>query len=140
MSAPILQGYQWASGFNNASGLVAVEVDVPSFMNNPFYVHALGAWDEGVVRTRGDMTLGAYGFQRPTWIADIMSDVQYNYIQAKTPGGNGLSVKMTIRTLNQASVFANFSAVLHLPKKSDLERRWDAYKNVPLVFVIEAAL
>lgn len=140
MSAPILQGYQWASGFNNAAGLASVETDVPTYMNNPFYVHALGAWDEGIVRTRGDMTLGVYGFQRVTWIADVMSDAQYNYIQAKSPGGNGLSVKMTIRTLDRASAFANYSAILHLPKKSGLERRWDAYRDVPLVFIIEAAL
>lgn len=140
MSIPILQGYQWASGFNNASGLVSVENDVPAFQNNPFYVHALGAWDEGIVHTRGDMTVGVYGFQRVTWIADIMSDVQYNFIQAKTPGGNGLSVKMTIRTLSQASAFANYSAILQIPKKNDLERIWGAYRNVALLFIIEAAL
>lgn len=140
MSGVILSGYKWASGFNNAAGLVAVELDVPTFQNNPFYVHALGGWDEGILRTRGDMTVGSYGFQRPVWVADLMSDTQYNYIQAKSPGGNGFSVKMTIRTLNQASAFANYSAVLHIPKKSELERRWDAYRRVSLLFTIEAAL
>lgn len=140
MSAAILQGYQWASGFNNVAGLTSVENDVPSFQDNPFYVHSLGSWDEGIIRGRGDMTEGAFGFQHTTWIADMMSDVQYNYIQAKSPGGNGFSVKMTIRTLDQASTFANYSAVLHIPKKSNLDRIWNAYRNVPLLFTIEAAL
>lgn len=140
MTMAILQGYQWATGFNNASALKSVEVDVPTFQNKPFYVHAMGGWDGGLLRPRGDKTIGVYGFQRITWIADLMSDAQYNYIQAKTPGGNGFSVKMTIRTLNQASVFANYSAVLQLPKKAELDRIWNAYRNVALVFTIEAAL
>lgn len=140
MTTSLVQSYQWASGFNNAAGLVAVALDVPTFNNMPFYVHSLGSWDDGILRNRADKTLGRYGYQRLTWIADVMSDTQYNYIQAKSPGGNGFSVKMTIRTLTQASAFANYSAVLHLPKKSELNRIWDAYRSVPLLFIIEAAL
>lgn len=140
MSGIVLSGYQWASGFNNAGALTAVETDVPTFQNNPFYIHALGSWDDGILRTRGDMTIGRYGFQRVTWVAGLMSDAQYNYIQAKSPGGNGFSVKMTIRTLSQATAFANYSAVLHLPKKADLDRVWNAYRNVQLLFTIEEAL
>lgn len=140
MTTSLLTGYQWASGFNNAGALLAVENDVPTFRNKPFYIHALGSWDEGILRARADKTVIATGFNRITWIADLMSDTQYNYIQAKSPGGNGYSVKMTIRTLTRASAFANYSAVLQIPKKTDLDRIWNAYRNVALVFIIEAAL
>lgn len=139
MSTPILQGYQWATGFNNANALKPVEVDVPTFQNKPFYVHALGSWDNGILRTRGDMTVGSYGLQRFTWVADLMSDDQYNYIQAKSPGGTGFSVKMTVRT-RRGSGFSNYSAVLQLPKTSELTRIWNAYRDVPLLFIVEAAL
>lgn len=141
MTTALLQGYQWATGFNNVPGLKAVEMDVPTFRGKPFYVHALGAWDPGVVRMRGDGTEGTYGFKRPTWLADVMGLAQYNYIQATyTPGGIGMSAKLTIRTRNGQDVFANFNAILYLPKKSELQRRWDAYRDAPLVFSIREAL
>lgn len=141
MTTPIFQGYKWAAGFDATSLLKSVEVDVPTFQNKPFYVHALGSWDEGVTRIRADKLVGINGFTLFTWTADIMSDEQYNYIQANyTAGGNGLSGKMTVRTINGIGDFANYNAVMRLRKKSDLERIWNAYRNVPLSFVVEEAL
>lgn len=141
MTTPILQGYKWAASFDNATALKNVEVDVPVFQNKPFYVHGQGSWDEGIARVRADKLISVAGFQSFIWIADIMSDEQYNYIQATyTPGGIGLSAKMTVRTLNRAGVFANYNAVLRLRKKSELERIWGAFRNVPLAFLVEAAL
>lgn len=141
MTTPIFQGYQWAAGFNNAAGLKAVEMDVPVFRNMPFYVHAIGSWDEGVARARADKLVTIGGFQRFAWGVDLFGDAQYNYIQSTyTAGGTGLSAKMTVRTLNRAGAFANYSAVLILPKKTELERIWNAYRSVVLQFVVEAAL
>lgn len=139
--SPIATGYKWAAGFSNTSGLKAIERDVPTFMGKPFYVHGQGSWDEGITHMRADKLISTTGFQRFTLIADVMSDVQYNYIQATySPGGTGLSAKMTVRTLNRSGSFANYSAVLHLPKKSDLQRVWNAFRAVPLLFIVEAAL
>ena len=137
----LLQGYQWSAGFNNAAGLKDVEVDVPAFLGKPFYIHGAGSWDEGIVRPRADKLVTITGFQRFAWTADVMSDEQYNYIQATyTPGGTGLRAKMTVRSRNRSGSFANYSAVLVLPKKSDLSRIWNAYRDVTLGFIVEAAL
>lgn len=135
--------HKWVSGFNNAGSLVSVENDVPSFQGMPFFVRSNGpgtGWDGGILRDRGDMTVGRYGFERFTWIADGMSDTQYNYIQAKSPGGTGYSIKMTVRTLNRAGSFANFNAVLRIPKKNELDAILNAFTGVPLLFIVEAAL
>lgn len=134
----ILQGYQWAAGFNNAGALKAVEVDIPLFQGKPCYVHGLGQFNEGVSRPRADKTDGWYGFKTFVWVADVMSDTQLNYIRTTYAAG-GPSAKMTARTLRNGS-FANFSAVLHLPAVESLTRKWNVYTDVPLSFTIEAIL
>lgn len=139
--SPISTGHKWAAGYGNTSGLKDIERDVPTFLGKPFYVHGQGSWDEGITHMRADKLIATTGFQRFTLIADLMSDVQYNYIQSTyTPGGTGLSAKMTVRTLNRSGNFANYNAVLQLPKKSDLQRIWNAYRSVALLFIVEDAL
>ena len=136
--------HKWAAGFNNAAGLALVSSDVPSFQGVVFRVRSKPL-DEGIVRTRGDKTAGVYGFQTVIWYVDAMSDQQYLYIRSTyTPGGTGLSAKMTIRTLtgypSGVATYANFSAVLHLPKRAELDDILNAFTGIQLRFVIEAAL
>lgn len=150
MTSIIYQGYQWAVGFDNEAGLTPIEDDVPRFRSNPFYVHSLGTWSDGILRYGADGSIDPTGFQTFDLGADILGDNQLNYIQAtKTPGGTGLSAEMTVRTLfgnsgvpDYTAVFANFNAVLWLPQKADLgqNRIWRAYRNAVLHFVVREAL
>lgn|SRR5574341_428623 len=137
------QGYQWATGFNNAAGLANVETDIVEYRNQPLIVSGRGTFDEGIIRSRSDKTAYATGFNSFTWFISVLGEDQYDDIQSSyTPGGTGYSAKMTVRTRNRSGDFANYNAVLRLPKKSELERiRGQAgFRNVELRFLIDSAL
>lgn len=132
--------YQWAAGFNNVAGFVTVQSDVPSYQNKPMIIQSRGRFVDGELFERADgviVTLGESGF---SWLIPVMGITQYAYIRAKSPGGTGYYVKQTVRTRNSLDAFANYSAILHIPRPSDLERRSDVYRNVVLRWIVEAAL
>lgn len=142
--AIILQpDYKWVASFNNAGNLVAVQSVVPMYQNKPMIIQGRGNWNLGNVFERADKMTTVTGFGSFFWLIKVMSVNQYDYIQdTYTVGGNSLSAKMTVRTRSKGddTTFANYSAVLRLPKIGDLERRQDAYLNVRLTFIEEAAL
>lgn len=143
--------HKWAAGFDNEANLKSVELDVPAFQGMPLYVRSNGPGTqqpEAILRPRADSTSAETGFQVFIWMADAMSESQYNYIRATyTPGGTGYTAKMTVRTLlgdsgtpNYTPVFANFNAVLQLPTRSGMSPILNAFTAVPLRFVVKEAL
>lgn len=139
-----VSAHQWIGGFNNAATLKTVSDDVPTFQGQLFIVRSKKI-DPGILRVRADGAIAVTGFNTLTWLADGMSDEQYLYIQSTyTPGGTGYSANMTIRTLtgypSGVATFANYNAILQLPKRSDQQDILNAYTGVALTFRIVAAL
>lgn len=135
-------GLKWATGFNNAAGLVSVEDTAPTYMGSGLILMARPV-DDGIKRARPDKLNYTTGFQTIVWVAAAMSDDQYNYIQDTfTVGGISYSGKMTIRTQIQANTatYANYSVVLDLPKPNELERVPGGFLNVEIRYIVEAAL
>lgn len=136
----ILLGYQWAAAFDNAAELAAVETNVPTYRSRPLLVRD-APFDDGLIRGRADKLSETTGFQTFDWIFDLMSVAQYRYIQdTYTVGGTSYSGKLTVRTRDRDGAFANYNAVLRLPKGSELTRFRDCYRDVRLHFIIEEAL
>lgn len=133
---------KWVTSFNNAANLVVVQSVVPMYQGEPMIIQSRGRW-ESIVRTRADKHLYETGFDIFSWLVPVMGVNQYDYIQDNyTVGGVGLSGNMTVRTRSKQDddTYANYSAVLHLPKQNTLTRKQDAYLNVLLRFIVEAAL
>ena len=135
------QGYQWATGLNNAGGLANIEDDVPRYQGEPFIIQGRGALSSGIIRQRADSSLYTTGLVTFVWIAPIMSEAQYDYIQdTYTVGGNSLYGLMTVRTLNDATTFANYNATMQIPDRSELTRKRNAFQDVTITFTNVEAL
>lgn len=141
--ATILQpDLKWVASFNNAGNLVAVQSVVPTYQGKPMIIQSRGSW-ESVVRSKANKHSYETGFDIFVWTVPVMGVNQYDYIQdTYTVGGISLSGEMTVRTRSKQDddTYANYSAVLRLPKQSTLRRKQDSYQNVPLRFIVEAAL
>lgn len=136
-------GHKIATNWNNAAGLAYIEDAIVWYQDKPLIIQSRGRWDEGIERERADKLSTITGFQTFDWFAPVMGANQYDNLQdTYTTGGTGLRGKVTARTrsMNDDDTFANYSAVLVIPKRKDLERKFDAYLNVKLRFIVEAAL
>jgi hypothetical protein len=132
------QNYQWASGFGNTEAFVNVEDDVTKYRNKPLIVSGRARFDDGILRTRADLLRYLTGLKSFTWTVPVMSIAQYEYIQTNyTVGGNSFSGRMTIKTRISDDTYADFNAILYLPKQPELTRTrtGDAFQNVTLTFV-----
>lgn len=147
------QDHKWAPGWDNAGSLVAVEDALPFFQSRPCYVRSNGPGTQqpqGILRQRADGLIVETGKKVFIWIADVMSDVQLEFIRKTyTAGGIGYSAKMTVKTLvgdsgspNYTPAFANFNATLQIPSRADLQGGaiLNAFTGVPLRFIVEEAL
>lgn len=136
-------GHKIAAGWNQAGSLAYIEDAVVWYQGKPLIIRSRGGWDEGIERDRADKLSTITGFQIFEWAAPVMGANQYDNLQdTYTVGGTSLRGKVTVRTrsINDDDTFANYNAVLVLPKRKDLERKFDAYLNVKLRFIVEAAL
>jgi hypothetical protein len=137
------QQYSLAAGYDAAGSLVNVETGFPTYQGHPLIVQGRGTWDEGVERDRADKLSTLTGFQTFKWLIPVMGVSQYEYAQLTyTTGGNSLRGKVTVKTRSLADddTYANYNAVMHLPKRADLERKQNAFVKVEILFVVESAL
>jgi hypothetical protein len=137
------QRYALAAGYSSAGSLVNVETSFPTYQEHPLIVQGRGTWDDGIERERADKLSTLTGFQIFKWKLPVMSMAQYDYAQdTYTTGSNGLRGKVTVTTRSIADddTWANYNAVMHLPKRTDLERKQDAFLDVEIIFVVHEAL
>lgn len=134
------QDYKIASGWNNAAGLANIETQFPRYQNKPLIVRGRG-FNPGIKRIRADFQVYATGKQTIRWRFRVMSIAQYNYFMSNyTTGGNSYSGKNTIRTKNVGDTYANYSVTSQLPSPDELQTKADAYLDVVITHVVEAAL
>lgn len=136
------QNYQIAAGWNAAGSLANIETAFPKYQNKPLIVRAR-RFNEGIKRIRGDKQRSTSGFQSFVWFCKVLSVAQWNYFQDNySSGGSSYSGKVTVRTRKSDDTYANFNAVMHLPDPSEMDSSLigDAYRNVEIRFVVEAAL
>lgn len=136
------QDYQIAAGYNNAGGLQNVE-DILPLANNrqTFLAKGWGNIDEGIERERADGTTYTTGFTIITWQLSVLSIEQWAYLQTNySTGGNSLSGLVTIRTRVTNKTYANYNAVMKLPKLSEFDKEFGIMRNAEIRFVRAEAL
>lgn len=127
--------YALAVGYNNAAGLVNVENIIPTGGTRFYPPDSYGRYDPGQVRIRADGAVYLAGFASTTWLFKGITRLQYDYL-SDTYCGSSIAGKVTIRTLtNDPSTYANFNAILILPKLVDLRKVTSGFAdcNVRLV-------
>lgn len=137
------QGYKLVAGYNNAMTLVAVETAFPLYQGKPLIMQGRGTWNVGEEFERADKGLALTGYQVFKWLIPVMGVNQYDFAQdTYCTGGTGQSGKTTARhrSKDDDDTFANYNAMLRLPQQYKLQRKYDAYLGVEIVFIVEAAL
>jgi len=129
--------YKLASGYDNEAGFVNVETAFPTYTGRvSFYPRGRGNFDEGIMRIRADGTLYLTGFQSFTWPLHFLSYTQWAYAQTTyCTGGTGLSGKVTVATRLPAGTYANYNAVMILPKLSEADKLFGGIKDAEIKFV-----
>lgn len=129
--------YKLASGYDNEAGFQNVETAIPAYANRvSFYPHGRGNFDEGIMRIRGDGTTYFTGFQSFTWPLDFLSYAQWAYLQTTyCTGGTGLSGKVTVATRLPGGTYANYNAVMILPKLKEADKLYGGIKKTEIKFV-----
>lgn len=134
--------YQLAAGNDNEAGLQNVEVVIPAYnQRTTFYPRGRGNYDEGIVRIRADGTAYITGYASITWPLNVLTYTQWAYLQTNyCTGGTGLSGKVTVRTRIPAGTYANYNAVMILPKLSEQDKIFGAIQSTEIRFVHLEAL
>lgn len=121
-----LQQYKIASGYNVAAGsLVNIETILPT---NDVYFYspkALGFYDPGQEKVRGDGTILYAGFPYLYWEIDAITRAQDAYLKTTYCSG-GFSGKVTINTTLGTTTFSRMNAVMILPKNIDSDGQFFA--------------
>lgn len=130
------QEYALAYGNNNAASLQSIESITPSGDRGFVAVQGYSSYDEGIVNVRQDGLIYISGYPTAAWVFSALTRKQYQYLQSNyTVGGTSLSGYVTVRTRKEDGTFANFNAVLLLPKLPELNRRRKLYQDVTIRFV-----
>lgn len=119
--------YQLAAGYNLPgllTTLEGVEVDADDYPRTFPIIRAYGSYDEGVRRIRGDGTAFFSGYATVNWVFPVLTRKQEEYLRATYCAGE-YSGKVTVRTTtdDDADSFANYNAVMMLPKLSEQDWR-----------------
>ena len=148
MAHALYPSYQLAAGNNNAAALSPIEYILatydtarPGFPAIP--PRAWGRYDPGTIKVRGNGLLFFAGFATAEWPLGFITRVQARGLMVNyaSSGYSGL-VTVKTRTDNAAS-YANYNAVMILPKLSDLrpdQVKWDGYTDYIIRFVRMVAL
>lgn len=134
--------YQIAAGYNNAGALVNIESLTPSG-DRPFHVpDGWSQFDLGVEKIRLDRLSTLAGYPATAWVFAALTRKQYAYLQSTyTSGGASYRGKVTIKTIKaDGQTFANYNAVMVLPKLTESQRRGGAYPDVKVQFIGLVAL
>lgn len=139
--APWYPEYKIVSGWNNASTLRSIESIIPS-NDKPFPPpNAYSGFDAGQAIIRGDGQIYLAGFGAFSWAFKGLTRAQYQYLMATySTGGNSYSGKVTVRSRIQDGTFANYNAILLLPKLPELQRTRTVYQDVEIRFTRLVAL
>lgn len=133
--------YQLAVGNNNAAGLAVLEGVTPSGDTRPFlYPQVYPNWDPGTFKTRADGTLYVAGFAATRWVYAVLTKLQVAYLMTTYCNG-GWSGAVTVRLrLGTPSTYANYNAILRLPKFTDTQMQQRYFRDYPLTFTRLEAL
>ena len=128
-----------AAGYNNSIALAAIEAITPPG-DKPFLTpRALGLYDPGAFRIRGDGTLYTAGYPTAQWLWSAISQAQVRYLM-ETYCNNGYSGKVTFSTrTDDPDVYTIYNAVLLLPKLSESDKRYKFFRNYTATFARLAA-
>jgi len=129
-----------AAGYNNAIALAAIEAITPPG-DRPFVApRALGLYDPGQFRIRGDGTLYTAGFASAQWLFSAITQLQVRYLM-ETYCANGYSGKVTVSTrTDDPDSYANYNAVMLLPKLSESDKKFARFRNYAATFTRMTAL
>lgn len=130
-----IYSYAIAVGNDNAAGLVNIENITPSG-DKTFYPPAgVGTYDPGQFRLRGDQTLYISGHASCEWVFRKLTRAQVRYLM-DTYCGSSYSGKVTITTkTDNANTYANYNAVMILPKLNESGRNYTIYTDYRVRFV-----
>jgi len=132
--------YQIAVGNNNAAGLTSLEALTPASDTHFAPVRVYWNYDPGARRIRSDGTLYHAGFPSQVWQASVLTKSQWQYLKA-TYCNSGYSGAVTIRTrFSDPTTYANYNAILTLPKEIETQQRSRVYIDVALTFTRLVAL
>lgn len=112
--------YKIAAGWDNVAGLVTLEGLLVTDDIQPFvYPKGVKQFDAGIRKTRADGTDYFVGYPSTRWVFGVMTWRQWAYAKLTFCAG-GYAGKVTVRTRTTGLNYANFNAVLKLPKEIDL--------------------
>lgn len=120
--------YAIAPNHNNAVGLVVVHTTA---VGGKYFAHiqGVGTFDPGEERVYSDGSRDDVGEGLFAWLSTRMTWAQYEYVIA-TPLQTRRSNRVTVRTRRNGAAYANYNAILTLPKTSELTRVFGYYLDV----------
>ena len=129
---------QIAVGNDNAAGLSAFETVMASYdtfrtLHPGIAPFSWGRYNPGQFRILGDGTIYQAGYASIEWVIGFMTRAQLRGLSDDYCAG-GYSGKVTIKDrLDDATTYANYNAVIILPKLTELQIRQSVYwENVTL--------
>lgn len=135
-----LYDFQLAAGYNNAAGLANIENITPSGDYRAFTVpDGFASYSPGQSKQRADGLVYTTGYPTVTWRFGGLTRKQYIYLR-DTYCNDGLSGKVTVRTLKEDGTYGNFNAVMIVPQLPELSRRLGAYEDCDIRFIRMVAL
>ena len=134
--------YQIAAGNNNVAGLVAIESITPAGDHAFFCPRGYGFYNPGDFKIRGTGLMFNSGFPSVTWRFTVMTFEQDYYLRNTIFGDSAAwSGLVTVRTdARREGTFANYNAVLILPKPVELTWRAPVFVDYDLLYTRLVAL
>lgn len=144
MTCISLKDFQIASGNNNAAGLQALSSVIGGaapWPENALGIRSYGSYDNGTIRIKGDGTIFSSGFPSLIWTLSAITFEQEELIRDTYCSG-GLSGEVTVRTNtdDDYDIFANYNAVLIVPKLSETEPQFRRIRLYEMRFTRLVAL
>lgn len=132
------QEYSLAPNFSNTASYIVVE---DTAISGKFFcrVQGLGRFDPGEERVYIDGTRDDVGDGLFSWLSTWMTLDQYAYVLATILQGRR-SNRVTARTRLNGLTYANYNAILTMPKTSTLSRTYGYYTDVVWQFSIQGSL
>lgn len=120
--------YRLEAGYNVALASL-VNIETIAVAGRRFTApKALGSFDPGIYRVRTDGTLYLAGYPSQHWFFAVITFAQYNYLRT-TYCASGFSGKVTVYTRPGTEAYARYNAILRLPKPSEHEDAFFAFKK-----------
>lgn len=133
----IFTEFSLAAGWNNAGSLVRIESITPSGDRSFVAPDGWSQFDLGVEKLRFDRLSTIVGFPATAWVWGGLTRKQYAYlVSTYSLGGVSYRGKVTVRTIKaDGQTYANYNAIIDIPKLSTETRRGGAYENVKVNFL-----